>query len=82
MYNYLYMFMSLYTIASMNSKLDQKHKMLKAKVAAAMYVEFEKVPTEEEIENMYRTTRVLYRAVLGTHYVKRKQEKSGQLVLF
>ncbi len=67
---------------TINATDDQKQKMLKAKVALAMRDEFGKVPKEEEIEDMYRTARVLYKAVLGTHYIKKQQQKSGQLVLF
>jgi hypothetical protein len=59
----------------------QKNKLLKAKVALAMRDEFGEVPKEEEIEATYRMARVLYKAVLGTHYIK-KQKRGGQLVLF
>jgi len=60
----------------------KQQKILKAKVAVAMYSEYGKVPTEAEIENMYHVARVLYKAVLGTHYLRRQQKGSGQLVLF
>jgi hypothetical protein len=67
---------------SLEQKTTQKNKILKAKVALAMRDEFGTVPKEEEIENMYRMARVLYKAVLGTHYIKKQQKKDGQLVLF
>lgn len=64
------------------TRAEQRQRTLKAKVAVALYSEYGKVPSEDEIESMYRMARVLYKAVLGTHYLRRKQEKSGQLVLF
>lgn len=60
----------------------QKQQLLKAKVAVAMQDEFGHVPKEEDIEYTYRLARVLYKAVLGTHYLRRQQEKTGQLPLF
>lgn len=63
---------------SLEQKSEQKNKILKANVALAMRDEFGKLP-KEEIENIYRMARVLYKAVLGTHYI---QKKDGQLVLF
>jgi hypothetical protein len=48
----------------------------------ALYSEFGCVPREDEIEHVYHLTRVLYKAVLGTHYLRSQQKKSGQLVLF
>ncbi len=61
---------------------EQRQKYLKAKVALALYSEFGHVPKEAEIEHIYHLTRVLYKAVLGTHYLRKRQHKSGQLVLF
>jgi len=48
----------------------------------ALYSEFGHVPKEAEIDRVYHLTRVLYTAVLGTHYLRKQQKKSGQLVLF
>jgi hypothetical protein len=62
--------------------IEQKQKILKAKVAVAMYDEFHKVPKEEEIEYMYRLSRILYKAVVGTHFIRRRQEQNVQLPLF
>lgn len=62
--------------------IEQKHKILKAKVALAMHDEFGKVPKEEDIEYTFRLARILYKAVLGTHYIKKQQHKTGQLPLF
>ncbi|MBA2679230.1 MAG: hypothetical protein H0U76_12630 [Ktedonobacteraceae bacterium] len=61
---------------------EQKQKILKAKVALAMQDEFGRVPKEADIEYTFRLARVLYKAVLGTHYIKRQQQKTGQLPLF
>lgn len=61
---------------------EQRHRILKARVAITMYDEYGKVPTEAEIERTYRLARVLYKAAHGTHYLIRQQQKHGQLVLF
>ena len=61
---------------------EQKQKILKAKVALAMRDEFGSVPKEEDIEYTFRLARVLYKAVLGTHYLRRQQRKGGQMPLF
>jgi len=47
-----------------------------------MYSEYGHVPKEAEIDRVYHLSRVLYTAVLGTHYLRKQQKKSGQLVLF
>jgi hypothetical protein len=60
----------------------QRQKMLKAKVAMALYSEHGQVPKEAEIEHVYHVTRVLYNAVLGTRYLRERQRQDGQLVLF
>jgi len=64
------------------TKEEQRHRVLKAKVALALYSEDGRVPSTEEVEHTYRLARVLYRAVLGTHYLRKSQQKSGQLALF
>jgi hypothetical protein len=56
--------------------------MLKAKVALALYSEYGHVPKEGEVEQIYHLTRVLYKAVLGTHFLRRQQKQSRQLALF
>ena len=61
---------------------EQRQRYLKAKVALALYSEYGHVPKEAEIDCVYHLTRVLYTAVLGTHYLRKQQKKSGQLVLF
>jgi hypothetical protein len=61
---------------------EQRQRYLKASVALAMYSEYGHVPKEAGIEYVYHLTRVLYKAVLGTHFLRRRQKKSGQAVLF
>lgn len=60
---------------------QQRQRYLKAKVALAMYNEYGHVPKEAAVEYVYHLTHVLYKAVLGTHYLRKQQKKSGQLVL-
>jgi hypothetical protein len=60
----------------------QRERMLKAKVALALRDEYGHVPKEEEIDHVYHLSRVLYKAVLGTHFLRRQQKQSGQLALF
>jgi hypothetical protein len=61
---------------------DKKERLLKAKIAMALQNEYQRVPTSEEIENVFHLTRVMYKAVLGLHYKRLKQKKSGQLTIF
>ena len=58
---------------------EQRHRILKAWVAVALYSEHGKVPKEEE--HTYRMARGLYKTVLGTHYARKQRTKDGQLVL-
>jgi hypothetical protein len=61
---------------------DKKEKLLKAKIAVALHDEYGRVPTEQEIESVFHLTRVMYKAVLGLHYRRQEQKKSGQLTIF
>jgi hypothetical protein len=61
---------------------EQRQRYLKAKVAMALYNEYGRVPRENEINEVYHLTRVLYKTVLGTHYLRKQRQKSRQLVLF
>jgi hypothetical protein len=56
---------------------DKGEKLLKAKIALALQNEYQRVPTSEEIENVFHLTRVMYKAVLGLHYKRLEQKKSG-----
>ena len=61
---------------------DKQEKLLKAKIAVALQNEYQRVPSSAEIEHVFHLTRVMYKAVLGLHYKRLEQKKSGQLVLF
>jgi hypothetical protein len=61
---------------------DKRRKLLKAKIAVALQDEYQRVPTAEEIDSVFHLTRVMYKAVLGLHYRRQEQKKSGQLPLF
>jgi hypothetical protein len=62
-------------------KREQRQRYLKAKVAMALYSEYGRVPKEAEIDHVYHLTRVMYKAVLSTHYLRKRQQKTGQLQL-
>jgi hypothetical protein len=61
---------------------EQKKKLLKAKIAVALHDELGRVPKMEEIEQTFPLARVLYKAVLGLHYKRQEQKKTGQLAIF
>jgi hypothetical protein len=61
---------------------EQKKKLLKAKIAVALHDELGRVPKEEEINQVFLLTRVMYKAVLGLHFKRRDQKKTGQLAIF
>jgi hypothetical protein len=61
---------------------EQKKKLLKAKIAVALHDELGRVPKEKEIEQLFLTARVLYKAILGLHYKRQEQKKNGQLAIF
>ncbi len=66
----------------MQLSVDRKKRLLKAKIAVALQSELGRVPTEAEIEQVSLLTRVMYKAVLGLHYRRKEQQKTGQLALF
>jgi hypothetical protein len=61
---------------------EQKKKLLKAKIAVALRDELGRVPTKKEIDRVFLLTRVMYKAVLGLHYKRQEQKKTGQLAIF
>jgi hypothetical protein len=65
-----------------NMSIEQKKSLLKAKVAVALQNELGRVPKEEEIEQVTLLARVMYKAVLGLHFKRKEQKKSGQLAIF
>ncbi len=64
------------------ASVEQKKRLLKAKIAVALQDELGRVPKTEEIEQTFITARVLYKAILGLHYKRQEQKKSGQLAIF
>lgn len=66
----------------MKPSAEKKRKLLKAKIAVALQDEYGRVPTEDQITEVYHLTRVMWKAVLGLHYRRKEQQKSGQLALF
>jgi hypothetical protein len=62
--------------------LEQKKKLLKAKIAVALQDELGRVPTKEEINQVFLLTRVMYKAVLGLHFKRKEQKQTGQLAIF
>jgi len=65
-----------------NMSSEQKKRLLKAKVAVALQSELGRVPKEQEIEQVTLLARVMYKAILGLHYKRKEQKKSGQLAIF
>lgn len=61
---------------------DQKKRLLKAKIAIALQDELGRVPKQEEIEQVFLLTRVMYKAVLGLHYKREERRRDGQLAIF
>jgi hypothetical protein len=61
---------------------EQKRKLLKAKIAVALQDELGRVPKDEEVNQIFLLTRVMYKAVLGLHYKRQEQKKNGQLAIF
>jgi hypothetical protein len=61
---------------------EQKKKLLKAKIAVALHDELGRVPKDEEVNQVFLLTRVMYKAVLGLHFKRQEQKKSGQLAIF
>jgi hypothetical protein len=61
---------------------EQKKKLLKAKIAVALHDELGRVPKEDEINQVFLLTRVMYKAVLGLHFKRQEQKKTGQPAIF
>ncbi len=59
-----------------------EEKLLKAKIAVALQDELGRVPKQEEIERIFLMTKVMYKAVLGLHFKRKEQKKSGQVAIF
>ena len=61
---------------------EQKKRLLKAEIAIALQSELGRVPTEKEINQVFLLVRVMYKAVLGLHFRRKEQKRSGQLAIF
>ena len=61
---------------------EQKKRLLKAKIAAALQDELGRVPKEDEVNQVFLLSRVMYKAILGLHFKRREQKKQGQLAIF
>jgi len=61
---------------------EQKKRLLKAKIAVALHDELGRVPKEEEINQVFLLSRVMYKAILGLHYKRKAQKRNGQLAIF
>jgi hypothetical protein len=61
---------------------EQNKKLLKAKIAVALHDELGRVPKDEEVNQIFLLTRVMYKAVLGLHYKRQEQKKNGQMAIF
>jgi hypothetical protein len=66
----------------MSGTPEQKKRLLRAKIAVALRDELGRVPKEEEINQVFLLTRVMYKAVLGLHYKRKEKKKQGQLAIF
>jgi hypothetical protein len=75
-------FKSFGTIVKDMASTDQKRKLLKAKIAVALHDELGRIPKEEEVNQVFLLTRVMYKAVLGLHFKRQEQKKTGQLAIF
>lgn len=49
------------------NKAGQRKRILKARVAVAMYDHYGRVPSEQAVETTYRLVRLLDKAVRGSH---------------
>ncbi len=74
--------MTFETITYNMANTEQKKRLLKAKIAVALHNELGRVPTEEEINQVFLLARVLYKAVLGLHYRRQEQKHNKQLAIF
>jgi hypothetical protein len=53
----------------MASVKEQQRKLLKAKIALALFDELGRRPTEQEVAKFYLAARVLIKVIFGTRYL-------------
>lgn len=75
-------FETIKLMSTSSSPEEQKKRLLKAKIAVALHNELGRTPKTEEIEQIFLLARVMYKAVLGLHFQRQAQKKSGQLPLY
>jgi hypothetical protein len=61
---------------------EQKRRLLKARIALALHEELGRVPTAKEINQVFVLARVMYKAILGLHFRRQNQKKSGEPSVF
>jgi hypothetical protein len=61
---------------------EPQKKLLRAKIAVALQSELGRVPKDEEINQVFLLTRVMYKAVLGLHSKRLAQKNNGQLAIY
>ena len=76
----LFLYLKIFII--IQQKKGWKNRLLKAKIAVALHDELGRVPKTEETEQVFLMAKVVYKAVLGLHYKRKEQKKSGQLAIF
>ena len=64
------------------SSTEQKKRLLKATIAIALHDELGRVPKEEEINQVFFLSRVMYKAILGLHDKPKAQQRNGPLAIF
>ena len=64
------------------SSTEQKKRLLKATIAIALHDELGRVPKEEEINQVFLLSRVMYKAILGLHDKRKAQQRNGPLAIF
>ena len=61
---------------------EQKCRLLRAKIATALFTKLGRRPTGSEVDRFFLAARVLYTAVLGLHFERKQQKEAGQLPIF
>ena len=60
---------------------EQKKRLLKAKIAVALQDELGRDPKEEEINQVFLLSWVMYKTILELHFKRKEQKKQGQLAI-
>jgi hypothetical protein len=59
----------------------EQKTLLKAKIAVDLQGELGRAPQEAEINQVFLLTQVMYKAVLGLHYKRQEQKRTGRLAI-